>query len=75
MLKLRRYTKPFLMSILIIVALLFGQAMCELAMPDYMSDIVNIGINAGGIEEMCIRDRYIIGFVRGALWLCHHEIY
>lgn len=50
MLKLRRYTKPFLMSILIIVALLFGQAMCELAMPDYMSDIVNIGINAGGIE-------------------------
>lgn len=51
MLILRRYTKPFLMSILIIVALLFGQAMCELAMPDYMSDIVNIGINAGGIED------------------------
>lgn len=51
MLKLRRYTKPFLMSILIIIALLFGQAMCELAMPDYMSDIVNIGINAGGIED------------------------
>ena len=51
MLKLRRYTKPFLMSILIIVALLFGQAMCELAMPDYMSDIVYIGINAGGIED------------------------
>lgn len=51
MLKLRRYTIPFLMSILIIVALLFGQAMCELAMPDYMSDIVNIGINAGGIED------------------------
>ena len=51
MLKLRCYTKPFLMSILIIVALLFGQAMCELAMPDYMSDIVNIGINAGGIED------------------------
>lgn len=51
MLKLRRYTKPFLMLILIIVALLFGQAMCELAMPDYMSDIVNIGINAGGIED------------------------
>lgn len=25
--------------------------MCELAMPDYMSDIVNIGINAGGIED------------------------
>ena len=39
MLKLRRYTKPFLMSILIIVALLFGQAMCELAMPDYKTEI------------------------------------
>ena len=51
MLKLRKYVRPFLGSILVIIALLFGQAMCELAMPDYMSDIVNVGINAGGIEN------------------------
>lgn len=51
MFKLRKYVCPFLGSILVIIALLFGQAMCELAMPDYMSDIVNVGINAGGIEN------------------------
>lgn len=51
MFKLRKYVRPFLGSILVIIALLFGQAMCELAMPDYMSDIVNVGINAGGIEN------------------------
>ena len=51
MFKLRKYVRPFLGSILVIIVLLFGQAMCELAMPDYMSDIVNVGINAGGIEN------------------------
>ena len=51
MLKLRKYLKPFIVSILMIIALLFGQAMCELTMPDYMSNIVNVGINANGIED------------------------
>ena len=51
MFKLRKYLKPFALSILAIIVLLFAQAMCELAMPDYMSKIVNVGINAGGIED------------------------
>ena len=51
MLKLRRYLKPFAVSILAIIVLLFAQAMCELTMPDYMSNIVNVGINANGIED------------------------
>ena len=51
MLKLRKYLKPFAVSILVIVALLFAQAMCELTMPDYMSNIVNVGINSNGIED------------------------
>ena len=51
MLKLRRYLKPFAVSILAIIALLFAQAMCDLTMPDYMSNIVNVGINANGIED------------------------
>lgn len=51
MLKLRKYLKPFIGSILVIIVLLFGQAMCELTMPDYMSNIVNTGINAHGIED------------------------
>ena len=51
MIKLRKYLKPFIASILMIVVLLFTQAMCELKMPDYMSDIVNVGIHANGIED------------------------
>lgn len=51
MLKLRKYLKPFIASILAIIVLLFAQAMCELAMPDYMSNIVNVGILSGGIED------------------------
>jgi len=51
MLKLRKYLKPFIASILAIIVLLFAQAMCELAMPDYMSNIVNVGITSGGIED------------------------
>ena len=51
MLKLRKYIKPFIVPIILIVALLYGQATCELTMPDYMSDIVNVGIHAGGIEN------------------------
>lgn len=44
---LSRFTLP----ILIIVALLVGQAMCDLALPDYTSKIVNIGIQQNGIEN------------------------
>lgn len=51
MTKLGKYLKPFALSILAIVALLFTQAMCELAMPDYMSSIVDVGIVSGGVED------------------------
>lgn len=51
MTKLGKYLKPFVISLLAIVALLFGQAMCELAMPDYMSSIVDVGIVSGGVED------------------------
>ena len=51
MLKLRKYITAFIFPILLIIGLLYGQAMCELTMPDYMSDIVNVGIHAGGIED------------------------
>jgi len=51
MLKLIRYLKPYTVFIVIAVALLFVQAMTELALPDYMSNIVNVGIQQGGIED------------------------
>jgi ATP-binding cassette subfamily B multidrug efflux pump len=49
MLKLTKYLKPFIGMIIAAVILLFIQAMCDLALPDYMSNIVNNGIQQGGI--------------------------
>lgn len=47
MIKLAKYLRPFIGHLIIVIALLFGQAMCELALPDYMSRIINQGIVAG----------------------------
>ena len=51
MTKLVKYLKPFIVSLIVVVALLFGQAQCELALPDLMSDIVDTGIQKGGIID------------------------
>ncbi len=51
MLKLFKYLKPYILLILISIGLLFAQAMADLALPNYMSDIVNVGIQQGGIEN------------------------
>ena len=51
MLKLTKYLKPFIGSILTIVMLLVIQATCDLALPEYMSNIVNVGIQQNGIDE------------------------
>ena len=44
---LLRYFKPYALYILLAIVLLFGQASCDLALPDLMSDIVNDGITTG----------------------------
>ncbi|MGN1389868.1 MAG: ABC transporter ATP-binding protein [Bulleidia sp.] len=51
MIKALRYLKPFWLSVIAIVALVFGQVQCELALPDYMSDIVTYGIQYSGITD------------------------
>ncbi len=51
MLKIIKEFKPYILFIIIIIALLFLQASTELALPDYMSRIVNIGIQQNGIEN------------------------
>ncbi len=51
MLKLLKHLKPHIISITCIVGFLLIQAICELSLPDYMSDIVNVGIQQGGIEN------------------------
>lgn len=49
MVKLAKYLKPFTIIIISAIVLLFIQAMSDLALPNYMSDIVNNGIQQGGI--------------------------
>ncbi|MDO4485989.1 MAG: ABC transporter ATP-binding protein [Bacillota bacterium] len=44
---LLKYYKPYVFIIIMNLAFLFGQAMCELALPGYMSDIINEGIVKG----------------------------
>lgn len=53
--KFARYLKPYAGWILLCVVLLFAQAMCELNLPNLMSDIVNVGLQQGGIEDKAPR--------------------
>ena len=50
MLKVLKYLKKTWISVIFIVALLCVQAAADLALPDYTSKIVNIGIQQGGID-------------------------
>ena len=50
MLKVLKYLKKTWISVIVIVALLCVQAAADLALPDYTSKIVNIGIQQGGID-------------------------
>ena len=51
MLKVLKNLKKSWVTVLIIVILLCVQAATDLALPDYTSKIVNVGIQYGGIEE------------------------
>jgi len=51
LIKLSKYLKPFIFGLVLAVILLFGQAMGDLFLPNYMSEIVNVGIQQNGIEH------------------------
>ncbi|MGI5971708.1 MAG: ABC transporter ATP-binding protein [Oscillospiraceae bacterium] len=51
MIKLAKYLKPFTIGVVLSVLLLFLQAFSNLQLPNYMSDIVNVGIQQNGIEH------------------------
>jgi ATP-binding cassette, subfamily B, multidrug efflux pump len=52
MLRLIKYTKPYIWLILAAIVLLFIMANADLALPDYLSQIVNVGIQHNGIEDV-----------------------
>lgn len=51
MIKLAKYLKPFISGLTMAILLLFVQATCDLSLPNYMSDIVNTGIQNSGIKH------------------------
>lgn len=51
MIKLRRYLKPHIFALVLAIALLFVQAFSDLKLPNYMAQIVNVGIQQNGIEH------------------------
>ncbi len=51
MTRIIKYTKPYLPMITVAIVLLFIQANANLALPDFLSDIVNVGIQQGGVED------------------------
>ena len=51
MIKLMKYLKRSAGYIMLIIALLFLQAYCDLSLPNYTSNIINVGIQQNGIED------------------------
>lgn len=51
MFRIFKYLKPFALPLILAILLLFVQANADLALPDYLSRIVNVGIQQGGVES------------------------
>ena len=49
--KLLKFLKPHAGTVLAILCVLVVQAWCDLSLPTYTSDIVNVGIQQGGVDE------------------------
>lgn len=56
MLKVFKYLKSSIFSVLAVILLLFVQAYLDLTLPDYTSKMVNVGVQQGGIENAAISE-------------------
>ena len=56
MIKILKYLKSSILSVLCIIGLLVIQAFLDLTLPDYTSQIVNVGVQQGGIENAAMTD-------------------
>ena len=56
MIKIFKYLKSSIVSVLAIILLLFVQAYLDLTLPDYTSKIVNIGVQQAGIEDAAVTE-------------------
>lgn len=51
MFRIRKYLNPYMFMFVVSVILLFIQANFDLALPDYLSQIVNTGIQQSGVDS------------------------
>lgn len=50
--KILKNMLPYRKAVIIIIALLFVQAWCDLSLPSYTSDIIDVGIQNSGVEHI-----------------------
>ena len=50
MTRIIKYMRPYAAIVLISIVLLFFQAIADLSLPTYTADIVNVGIQQGGVD-------------------------
>lgn len=71
--KMLKYLKESTWSILCIVALLILQAGCDLALPQYISDIVDVGIGQNGIKNAAPKEMRAETYENISLFLSEEE--
>jgi ATP-binding cassette subfamily B protein len=71
--RILKYFKPFTFLILLALILLFVQANADLALPDYMSRIVNVGIQQGGVESPVPDAMREVAFERLSLFMTEEQ--
>ena len=50
--KIFKHMKPYWKSVIIIFLLLIVQAWCDLSLPQYTSNIIDVGIQNSGVEHV-----------------------
>lgn len=55
MIKILKYGKPYIVLLICAVLMLFIQALSDLNLPNYMSNIVNVGLQQSGIQDAAPR--------------------
>ena len=73
MLNIIRNLKRYWYLVLLILALLFVQAYCDLSLPDYTSNLIDVGISSSGIEYAVPRYISEDGFAEVQLFLNEEE--
>lgn len=55
MIKILKYGKPYIVLLISAIIMLFIQALSDLNLPNYMSNIVNVGLQQSGIQDAAPR--------------------